>query len=370
MKHKMKLLLIAVIGTIAYFFISASCVSKVSIPIKGKLFGRLLTTTVDNKLAGLMLTNPEDEKVKHLFKSYDNRSTSNSTLSQITKTYSADVATFYFLQKEYQNIENKKAQDLYFKLSGELKQNPAPSEIEFLKDYFIVFVPGLAYKEDTATGADFSRQRRLFLKAGIQTQLIETDEWGLSENNAILISKRLRALATKYKKIIIVSASKGGLETALALGKFMKPDETCAIKAWVSVGGILRGSPIADQYLSAPKCWFAEFMLWTKGQSIEVVTDISYKRRSEDFKNLKFPENIKIIHFVAAPLATQISKEIKDRYCSMINLGPNDGLTTLTDEITENGIVVSELGLDHYFKDPDIDTKTFALACVAVKSLK
>ena len=46
--------------------------------------------------------------------------------------------------------------------------------------------------------------------------------------------------------------------------------ETKNIKAWINVGGILRGSPIADNYLKAPKKLFAKFMLWIKGKKINI----------------------------------------------------------------------------------------------------
>jgi len=367
MKQLFKLLTLAIIGVSAYIILGSSCIPKTSIAVNGFLFGKPFQTTVDNNLAKLMLTNPQDNEVVNLFSAYQNKPLNTKTLSELTANYSADVATFYFLQKEYQDTENKQAQDLYASYFEKLSNNENISELNSLKEYFVAFVPGLAYKQDTTTGANFSRQRRLLTTSGVANELIETGEWDLADDNASTVSKRLRELSEIHEKIIVVSASKGGLETAIALGKILKPEETKSIKAWISVGGILRGSPIADNYLTAPKCWFAEFMLWTKGKKIDIVQDMSYKQRTEDFKELHFPDNMKIIHFVGAPMATQIDKEIKSRYCSMSRFGPNDGLTPLADEVTENGIVVSEIGLDHYFRDKNIDTKTFALALVAIK---
>ena len=48
-------------------------------------------------------------------------------------------------------------------------------------------------------------------------------------------------------------------------------------------------------------------------------------------------------------------------------MGPNDGLTTLTDELTSQGIVITELGLDHYYSDPRIDQKAIALLHTALQ---
>jgi ethanolamine utilization protein EutP (predicted NTPase) len=331
------------------------------------LFNQPITTSVDDSLARLMLTNPKDIRVLNLFSKYQEKSLDTKTLADISTLYSADVATIYFLQQLYQNPSNQSAQDLFVSLSSDQSSDQNQALVEALKSYLIVFVPGLAYKQDTTTGANFARQRRLLTSIGIHHELIEVGEWDLVEDNAKIVADRLKILSTTNSKIIVVSASKGGLETAIALGKILPSDALTAVKSWINVGGILRGSPIADHYLCAPKCWLAEFMLWTKGKKINLVRDISYQHRKESFNALQFPAHIKIINFMGAPLATQIDKRIKSRYCSMKKLGPNDGLTPLADEIVTNGITVSALGLDHYFRDNDIDKKTLALALVAVK---
>lgn len=363
-----KILFLIFFSGIASCIILYSCSTPKDIPlIHGQLLGKPLSITVDSKLAELILTDQSDYRVKQLLDKYADKPLDNLTLGEITKTYSADVATFYFLQRLYQNINNEKAQNLFFSYLEKLKMNSLPDELKEIKNYFIVFVPGFAYKEDTTTGANFSTQRELLSAAGVENELVETDEWGLVDSNALIISNRLKVIAEKHKNLIVVSASKGGLETAIALGKNMTKEETYAIKAWISVGGILKGSPIADQYLSGPRRLFAKFILWTKGKKIDVVRDISHKKGAERYKELQFPLNIKIIHFIGAPLATQISKAIKRRYYSLIKLGPNDGVTTLPDEISETGIIVAGLGLDHYFNDPYIDKITFALAYVAIK---
>jgi capsular polysaccharide biosynthesis protein len=366
-RNFLKLSILTTIGIMAYILFAGSCVPKTTISVDGYLFGNPIKTTVDNSLAELMITNPQNSRVLNLFNSFQQKPLNTETLSEIANEYSADVATFYFVQKSYQNKKNKEAQDLYAIYFENQTSNNSKIELETLREYLVVFVPGLAYKQDTTTGADFARQRRLLNLNGINNELIEIGEWDLVDDNATLIANRLKVLSETNEKIIVVSASKGGLETAIALGKILKPEETKSIKSWINVGGILRGTPIADSYLKFPKSWFAHTMLWIKGKSINVVQDMSYKSRKESFEQLQFPENIKIINFVGTPLATKISKEIKSRYCSMINLGPNDGLTPLADETIKNSIVISEVGLDHYFRDQDIDKKTLALAMVAVK---
>ena len=366
MKQPYTFLIIISVGMVVYVLFGASCLPNTSYSVRGMLFGKPMETRVDHELAGLMLSFPNDMRVQHLFQTYQDNVLNTETLAELTNAYSLDVATLYFLQRAYRTAQNKKAQDDYIHYFKMQQANSKP-DLALLESHYVVFIPGLAYKEDTTTGANFARQQRLLTSLGISNELIEIDEWGLADENAQFISDRLKALSQQYNKIMVVSASKGGLETAITLGKMLTPAETQSIKSWVSVGGILRGSPIADHYLTAPKCWFAEFMLWTKKKKIDVVRDMSYQSRAKEFSKLEFPPHLKIIHFVGAPLSTQLDKKIKGRYCSMKSFGPNDGLTPLADQLTENGIIISEIGLDHYFRDIHIDQKTLALALVAAQ---
>ena len=354
---------LSILCIMTYTLLGASCLPKEILKANGFFTGQQFNSTVDHPLAKDIIENPNSQGVKDFITKYQEQKLNTSTLAIISKEYSNDVATFYFLQELYKDRLNRFCQDLYHKIVSSLDSSIYKS----FESFHFVFVPGLGYKEDTTTGADFSRQRKLLDQNGVSNELIETEEWGLSDDNALIIAERLKLINAMYSNILVVSASKGGLETALALSELLNTNEISNLISWVNVGGILKGSPIADNYLKAPKCWFAQFMLWTKGKNIEIVKDLSYKKRSLEFEKLNIPKTINVINFLGVPLATQINKEIKSRYCSMLELGPNDGLTPIADEITKNGYVISELGLDHYYRDELIDKKTLALAYVAIK---
>ena len=113
MKRILKLLSLTTLGIMAYILLGSSCLPKTTISVDGFLFGKQLKTTVDDCLASLMLTNPQDNKVLNFFTLYKDKPLNTKTLTEITKKYSADVATFYFLQESYYNKNNKEAQNLY-----------------------------------------------------------------------------------------------------------------------------------------------------------------------------------------------------------------------------------------------------------------
>lgn len=364
MKKALRYLAILTAGMAVYFLFGASCIADTGITVSGTLFGRPIETTVDDPLAKRMLAEPESEEVMALFAAYAGRPLNTNTLAEIAAAHSMDVATLYFLQRAYTNEQNARAQDSYLDNLDVLNACNTGEPLAPLKDYYVAFVPGLDYN-DTTNGGNFARQRRLLTAGGVANELILTEDWGLTDANAEVVAKRLKELSAEHEKIIVVSASKGGLETAVALGRVLKQEETTSIKAWVSVGGILKGSPVADTYLHWPKCWKAEIGLLFVGKDIGTVQDVSYEKRASEFDGLMFPEHIKCVHFIGAPLTTQVHKRIRSHYCSIKEeFGPNDGITPLADEVSTNGIIISELGLDHYYSSPDIDTKTIALALV------
>lgn len=342
-----------------------SCTPKKSLKAEGNLFGRPFAATLDDPLAVHILTQPGHNEVIDLFSKYSDKPLDTTTLIEIAQNYSMDVATLYFLQRAYNQPQNNLAQKQYLAYLDKLKTKNANELVKPLKDFYAVFVPGLNY-HDTSNGGDFAKQRKLLHDCGVKNELMKTGNWGFTNDNAEIIAERLKVLSKQYEKIIVVSASKGGLETAITLGKLLKPEEIKPVKAWVSVGGILKGSPVADKYLTWPRCWIAEIGLLFVRQNINLVRDVSYTKRQKDFLTLKFPEHIKRIHFVGAPLSTQIHKRIKSTYCSIKGFGPNDGITPIADETTENGVIVSELGFDHYYQHPEIDKKTIALALTVI----
>jgi hypothetical protein len=365
-KHALKILGSCLILAIVYVLTSASCLPKSVATAVGQFLGKKQEVPVDNPIAQQIIAGQTIETLKK----YDTAPLSNQTVFEIQKAFSRDVATLYTLRRLYEMPHNQMVQNRYHQFVEALNNGQQPHLTNALRNKILLFVPGLAYKQDTTTGADFARQRRLLSTLGIENQLVETDEWGVSENNAAVIRAAIKQLSFQSKEIIVVSASKGGLETALALGKLMPESETKKVVAWVSICGILNGSIIADDYLTGLKCTFAKLALRTKGKNLDIVRDMSYRNRQNTIAQLQLPPHLRVIHFVGIPLTAQVHDRIKSRYCSIQKyLGPNDGLTTIPDMLTPQGYVVSELGLDHYFKDSHIDKKTLSLACVALSVL-
>jgi hypothetical protein len=157
---------------------------------------------------------------------------------------------------------------------------------------------------------------------------------------------------------------------AHALGHVLSPEETRPVLAWINIGGLLRGSPLADLAASWPTRWFVPLYFRLEGldpgDSVASLTTTESKAR---LARQTIPPHVMLINFVGIPLSGHVSEAASFGYRRMRALGPNDGLTPITDELAHGGRTIVQVGLDHYYRDPELDLKTVALALTVMTEL-
>jgi hypothetical protein len=351
----------------------ASCAGIPAYRAEGELAGQLVRTTVDSEAAKYYLenylagdrSNPGyDPVIASALEKRDRSPLDARTLRALSGDFSPDFATIYFVARIYGAPCNRRGHLLFrnyqITLRGEGMSRIVHPDQRPARRLF-AFVPGFAYRREPAIGADFARQRRLLEDAGFKTVLIETDEVGTVEKNAAFIADELVRLGREHDEIILVSTSKGGAEAALALGKLLGPGQAAKVRAWVSIGGLLRGTPIADRALTWPRSWWTRVLFFFLGYPTESIESLGTKRRGETFGQLTFPGELLTVQYVGVPLSGQVSPLARGRYEALRSVGPNDGLTPLPDELVPGGVVITDIGLDHYYRVPEIDLKCLAL---------
>lgn len=347
----------------------------------GELAGQPIETRVDSRAAAYYLESylpgvsadaELSADIDETLAEVDPAPADREGLAQLTRALSTDFATMHFVARLYADPRNRRMQDRFLELVNELTNAPREeivADLEQYHGYKIIFVPGYAYRSNPTNGADFRRQRELLSELGFEPLLIETEELGTVEVNADIVTRELDALVRQYDAIVVVSASKGGPEVAIALDALRGEPRAGNIKAWISAGGLLRGSPYADRYLSWPKSWLARIMLRRRGQPPDILENLSTVARRPAFDGLALPSDVLMLQYVGAPLSGHVADETRGRYRVMRRLGPNDGLTLLSDELIAGGLVVTEIGLDHYLRAPDIDIRTVALTYAVLNEL-
>jgi hypothetical protein len=352
-----------------------SCASHPRIPVNGQLAGKPVSTTVDSAAAKdyLQSLQPSNQSagIEQRYRSYR---LDWQKLRMISHHVSPDFAALFLVKRLLSNRTNATFQAEYLaeskRIKSELQRNQW-SEIAqpALKQYEVLFVPGFHYVTDPSSGADFAHQRQFFEELGIKVRLIRTEEDGTVEANAAIIAANLRSRRQGNDKILLVSSSKGGPEVALALGKLLSPDETTRVKAWISVGGLFRGTPLADFATRWPQSWIVRLMFLYSRTGFQSLPGLTTKVSQARLDKIKIPARVMLIEYIAVPLSGDIYGSVTRRYLRLRKDGPNDGLTLLADELLPNGISVIEPGVDHFYDDPDIEAKSLALANVAAEAL-
>jgi hypothetical protein len=359
-----------------------SCASYPRIPTSGEVAGKPVITTVDSNLAkqyletGLLSRgrNPWlDHQAAEIDERYRAAVLNRQTLNAISQNSSPDFAALFLIKQLLSNPTNLKFQTNYLaetrRIKSDLKRNEW-SQIArpALKRYEVLFAPGFHYLTDPSSGADFANQRQFFRELGVRDELLRTKEDGTVEENAAIIAANIRAL--RDADAIVVSTSKAGPEVALALGKMLAPEETARVKAWISVGGLIWGTPLADYATTWPQSWIVRLMFRYSRTGFQGIPGLTTAASQARMERIRIPAGIMIVEYIAVPLSGDIYGSVKSRYARLRNDGPNDGLTLLADELLPNGIAVIEPGIDHFYAAPDIEVKSVALANVVAEALQ
>jgi hypothetical protein len=357
-----------------------SCTSYPRIPVSGEIAGKPMVTTVDSNLAKYYLENAlgggkKNPGFNHQIAGIDERYRTavlnRQMLKMISQSTSPDFAALFLIKQLLSNPRNVKFQTNYLaetkRIKADLKRNEwSHTTRPALKRYEVLFVPGFHYMTDKSSGADFANQRQFFHELGIRVDLLRTEEDGTVEENAAIIAANIRAL--RDADAILVSTSKAGPEVALALGKILAPDETARVKAWISVGGLIRGTPLADYATTWPQSWIVRLMFRYSRTGFQGIPGLTTAASQARMERIRIPARIMIVEYIAVPLSGDIYGSVESRYARLRKDGPNDGLTVLADELLPNGIAVIEPGIDHFYAAPDIEVKSVALANVVAES--
>jgi len=175
------------------------------------------------------------------------------------------------------------------------------------------------------------------------------------EDNAKIISNRLQDICKLHSNIVLISVSKGSLETNLALNQYLKLSNMTSIKAWINTCGILNGTPLAD-YWAKPirKMWMSMGLFFLGKRDIHItalLNNLSYKRVKKSYSTLPV-SNIYTVNLIGVPLGKKRNKIFTE---------PNDGYSKLVDEIVDRGLTITEVGADHTFENIDLNIRFAAI---------
>lgn len=349
------------------------CPDRQAIPVEATAFGTNLKTSVDTEAAQYYLEDylTGERKRPTLDAELDRLHTEKPAptpefLRELSQRHSVDFAALYFMHYHYEQADNRRLRAAFERKVDAAAANGAP--MRTCADCLVLFAPGWVYQTQPETGADFARERRLLDSLDIPNRLIETEEVGTVEENAALIADAIQR-QSKGRKLILVSASKAGPEVALALDQLQSGRAEHAVAAWINIGGILRGSPLADWAQDWPQYPLVALLTPFRPWTLESIESMTTERNRARFESAELPPDMLVINYAAAPLSGQVTQGGNFGYSRLRPLGPNDGLTLLPDALVPQAPTLLAIGQDHYFLDPMRDKKTIAMLALVLDRL-
>ncbi len=257
-----------------------------------------------------------------------------------------DAAT----ERLYREIVESPVHGPFIRRVDGLRARPAPRP--WSRDAVLAIVPGVSYRENPRSGADGRLVREQAERMGCRTDLIPIATTGSVKENARTICDWLAAQPDG--PVILASLSKGGPDVKVALAE---PDAGLAFRnvaAWVSLCGILDGTPIADWLLSrslGPNLIrFGYLML---GQRSGFLRDLLYRSGGPLAAPLRLPEHIRLISVAGFPQRRHLNRRAsRSGHARLSRFGPNDGGLVLSDVCALPGLLYPIWGADHYLQPP------------------
>ncbi len=221
----------------------------------------------------------------------------------------------------------------------------------------LLVAPAAAYVEHPETGGDGALFCEIGAEFGLEPVVAAVGSGGTVTENARVLVRRLRA--ETERSVILLSFSKGGADARVAL---RDAEARRAVRVWVQVCGLVRGTPLADRILDVP--WLrlavgANFA-WRRWR-LAALDELRAGPGSLLHGPPAAPPGVEVLNVVGFPLRSHVGHDTRVRHARLSRWGPNDGAALLLDQVLEPGWIYPVWGADHYFHMPGLSALVYRL---------
>jgi hypothetical protein len=246
----------------------------------------------------------------------------------------------------FDRVKNAPRHAPFIRRIDELRARPLPKRRLLAT---LAIAPGAFYREYPHTGADGRILIEQAQKLAAPTCVIPTGSTGTLAGNARQIVDWLTRRPGD-ETIILASVCKGGSDIKLALAR--SPESFRNVAAWISVCGVLDGSPMVN-WLRAYRlrCLFYRLLFFVRRLDFRVIADLAHGAGTPLDFELTLPSNLTTVHVIGFPLVEHLTNRLA-RTCHrrIAALGPNDGAIVLADACAVPGLIYPAWGSDHYMR--------------------
>jgi len=213
----------------------------------------------------------------------------------------------------------------------------------------LLIMPGMFHKEYPELGGDGKIIQSITQRFGFDSEIVASKSTGDLEENADILRQSIRQ--SQNRALWLISISKGSAETGLCLKQLQQEDKN-RIRGWISLCGIVNGSPIADVRLRYPGKLIIKLYTWLLSANYRALEQMRtsnpvWQQNLSDFDG-------DLVHVQPMPVASYVHAKLIKRYRQIAHLGPNDGTILLDDLLKRRGHIYPLWGVDHFFRDPAV----------------
>ncbi|MDB5292931.1 MAG: hypothetical protein JWL69_4172 [Phycisphaerales bacterium] len=215
----------------------------------------------------------------------------------------------------------------------------------------IIVMPGAFHVEHPGTGANGSRVMELAGALGWPAERIAVPSLAPMDDNAAALAEHLAR--RPGRPAVLVSLSKGSADVCAALKRPNAARELRDVRAWVSLSGIVSGTPLVEWLrLRRLRCLGVRLLLRLRGQRFAALDELRRGPGSPLAAPPMLPSGMRAIHVLAFPLVRYLSNDWARRgHARLSSLGPNDaGGILLADAVNLPGHVYPVWAADHYLR--------------------
>jgi hypothetical protein len=274
------------------------------------------------------------------------------TLHDLTQQRGIDMATAIF----YQSILASPVHGPFVRaVDGELPVPvPAPSRLHLL------IVPALYYQELPQYGGDGQAIAEIARACGLCVTFAPLLSKGSLSDNATILWETLCQM--QGDQLLLLSLSVGGSEVRLMFAQHADAPQLQWIVGWINICGLIRGIPLATQLLRNPlRRLSTQTVCKVIGLDFALVRELD---PAHEFwqGSLTLPPKLRVVNLIGVPLHSHVQqRSLFKRYGWMQEMGPNDGMSLLSDLIVESGLIYPLWGADHYFRTPQVSPLLYRL---------
>lgn len=215
----------------------------------------------------------------------------------------------------------------------------------------LAIVPGAFYREYPANGADGTSLLEAASKLGMDAHRIPVPSFCGVKEGAQCVFSWLRQW--RGAPVLLLSLSKGASDVAALFSGSEGPLVLGKVRGWVSVSGILTGTPLVnyiDQSLF--RRLYIRLLLRLLGYRYQDLLSLKWSGDTDptwcSLPELPFP----VIHLMALPEQSELSSNLSRRaYRRLLSFGASDGGgVLLKDLLRYPGCVIPLSGQDHYMR--------------------